>query len=395
VLAVLVVAALAAALMVVGAAKSSQALNSKVLILSTTLADTATVNEQTQAATLGLGADVVTPEQWASMTADQFAQYDAIVLGDHECEEGADSADVLAAPLANLATWIPSVSGNVFFSTSDAVYHANNGDNESGATLQITKGLAYAAGSGATGLYFTSSCYGDDDWVGVLNALSPGWSANSDESDAIHVTGSAALLMGLDDANLVDYSDSVHHFIDSWASDFTVYAIATDTNGDETGAANVPGAGAAVAVDGPYEAQDGTAGAPVILIRGTKTSPSHILLQDDQTHVVGETAHLLATVTNPNLDIQQVSAAAFPVDGITVTFTAVSGPNAGRVVQGVTDADGNATVDYTSAATGADVWKASFVDPDEHTETSNQVTVTWTAAAPAPEAVVVTPHFTG
>ena len=61
--------------------------------------------------------------------------------------EGADSADVLAAPLANLATWVPAVSGNIFFSTSDAVYHANNGDNESGATLQITKGLAYAAGA--------------------------------------------------------------------------------------------------------------------------------------------------------------------------------------------------------------------------------------------------------
>ena len=58
------------------------------------------------------------------MTADQFAQYDAIVLGDNECSES-NSADVLAAPLANLATWVPAVSGNIFFSTSDAVYHAN------------------------------------------------------------------------------------------------------------------------------------------------------------------------------------------------------------------------------------------------------------------------------
>ena len=62
------------------------------------------------------------------------------------------------------------------------------------------------------------------------------------------------------------------------------------------------GAGAAVAVEGPYDAQDGTTGAPVILIRGTNTSPSHILLQDDQTHEVGQTAHLLATVTNPNIE---------------------------------------------------------------------------------------------
>jgi hypothetical protein len=389
VLAVLLVAALAAALLVVAAAKQSQALNGKVLILDTTLASGASVNEETQAATLGLGADVVTPEQWAAMTTDQFAQYDAIVLGDNICDNAGDSVDTLAAPLANLATWIPAVSGNVFFSTSDAVYHANNGSNEAGATQQITQGLAYAAGAGVTGLYFTSSCYDDDAWVGVLDALSPGWSATDAGSDDIHVTGSAALLMGLDDAALSFYGSSVHHLIDSWASDFTVYAIATDSESDAE-ATNAPSAGAAVALEGPYEAQDGTTGAPVILVRGTATSPSHILLQDDQTHEVGAPAHLLATVTNPNLD---PAAAALPVDGITVTFTVVSGPNAGKVVQGVTDTDGNVTIEYTSAAAGDDVWQASFVDPQEFTETSNQVTVTWTAPAAAP--LVITPRFTG
>ena len=261
------------------------------------------------------------------------------MLGDDHCDES-NSADSLAAPLANLATWIPAVSGNVFFSTSDAVYHANEGDNESGATTQITKGVAYAAGGGTTGLYFTSACYEDDAWLGILDAISPGWSATDRSANDIHVTGSAALLMGLDDAALFDYGSTVHHFVDSWGSDFTVYAIATDTESDSAGAANQGGAGATVAVEGPYDAQDGTTGAPVILIRGTATSPSHILLQDDQTHLTGETAHLLATVTNPNMDIQ---AAAFPVDGITVTFTAVSGPNAGKVVQGVTDTDGNVT----------------------------------------------------
>jgi hypothetical protein len=407
VLAVLLVAALAAALLVVGAAKQSQALNGKVLVLSTTYASESPFNEGTAAASLGLGVDVVTPEQWASMTADQFAQYDAVILGDNHCGDDPagedpydpyDSAQVLEAALANLGTWVPAVTGNVFFSTSDAVYHADEGegDNSPGAQLQITRGVAYAAGAGATGLYFTSSCYDDEAqaWLGVLNAVSPGWNANGDESDAVHVTGSAALLMGLDDASLSDYHQSVHHTIDSWASDFTVFAIATNTGGGlDSANANGGVAGATVALEGPYEAQDGTTGAPVILIRGTNTSPSHILLQDDQTHEVGQTAHLLATVTNPNLE--QVVDSALPVDGITVTFTAVSGPNAGKVVQGVTDSDGNVTIEYSSAAPGADVWQASFVDPDEFTETSNQVTVTWTTPAPAPEAVVVTPRFTG
>lgn len=390
VLAALVVVALVAALVVVGAAKQSRALNGKVLILDTTLASGFSVNEQTQAAALGLGADVVTPGQWATMTTDQFAAYDAIVLGDNNCDGNA-SADVLAAPLANLATWVPAVSGNVFFSTFDAVFHANEGGNSTGATMQITKGLAYASGAGTTGLYFTSSCYSGDEWLGILDAFSPGWSADAQSSDAIHVTGSAALLMGLDDANLVDYGSSVHHLMTSWASDFTVYAIATEAEGGNAGAANAPGAGAAVEVDGPYEAQDGTTGAPVILIRGTATSPSHILLQEDQTHEVGAPAHLLATVTNPNQ--VEVVESAIPVDGITVTLTVVSGPNAGKVVQGVTDTDGNVEVEYTSTTQGADVWQASFVDPNELTQTSNQVTLTWTGAAAQP--LVVTPRFTG
>src|SRR5207302_10491134 len=142
---VLVGVALEAALVVFGAAKPSHALNGKVLILSTSLASGASINEETQAQSLGLPADVVTPEQWAAMTADQFAQYNAIVLGDKECSEDASTDDIGAA-LDNLSTWIPTVTGDVFFSTSDAVYHANNGDNETGATLQITKGLAFAAG---------------------------------------------------------------------------------------------------------------------------------------------------------------------------------------------------------------------------------------------------------
>ena len=78
-----------------------------------------------------------------------------------------------------------------------------------------------------------------------------------------------------------------------------------------------------------------------------------------------------------------------------MTFKAVSGPNVGKTVQGVTDSDGNVTIDYSSTVAGTDVWQASFVDPDDHTETSNQVTVTWTTPTPAAEVVVVTPHFTG
>ena len=83
-------------------------------------------------------------------------------------------------------------------------------------------------------------------------------------------------------------------------------------------------------------------------------------------------------MTNPNLE--ELVESALPVDGITVTFTAVSGPNAGKTAQGTTDADGNVEMEYSSAVAGSDVWEASFVDPNEFTQTSNQVTVTWTGS---------------
>jgi hypothetical protein len=385
-LVVLVVTALAAALVVVGAAKSSHALNGKVLIIDTAFAAGVDYNEADAAASLGLGADVVTAEQWAAMTTADFAQYDAIVLPDDNCG-GGSSATALAAPLANLSTWVPAVTGNIFITTSDVTLHANNGS--PGAVTQMNEGIGFAAAQGITGVYFTSSCYDDDAWLGILNAFSPGWSADMSSSDSIHVTGSAAELPGLVDASLSNYGTSVHHMFDSWASDFTVFAIAT--NEEKGGSLNVQGdPSAAATVTGPYEAQDGTVGAPVNLLRGAAISPSHILLQPDtQTHDVGTPGHLTATVTDP--DPPEIEPLV--VEGVTVTFTVVSGPHAGTTVQGVTDADGNVTIEITSTVGGTDVWEASFVDANELTQTSNQVEAVWTAAAPA--AIIVTPRFTG
>ena len=97
----LVVVALCAAWLAVGA-KSSHALNGKILIIDTTLTSGATFNEETAATNIGLGTDVVTETQWAAMTTAQFAQYRAIVFGDPYCKS--NDATRLTAPLANLST---------------------------------------------------------------------------------------------------------------------------------------------------------------------------------------------------------------------------------------------------------------------------------------------------
>lgn len=89
------------------------------------------------------------------------------------------------------------------------------------------------------------------------------------------------------------------------------------------------------------------------------------------TNPVGTNHTFTATVQDTNGN---------PVSGVTVTFTATSGPNAGRTGTGVTDSNGHATFTYSSTLTGTDTWVASFKDSSGTTHTSNPATKTWTAS---------------
>ena len=91
-----------------------------------------------------------------------------------------------------------------------------------------------------------------------------------------------------------------------------------------------------------------------------------------QTHNVGATATVTATFTN---------SCGQPLSNVAVQFAATSGPNAGRTGTGTTDANGVATLTYSSAVTGTDTWHASVTNI-AGTITSNSVTVTWVAFAP-------------
>lgn len=387
-LVVLVVLALAASWLLV-AAPRAHALNGKILIIDTTLDSGANFNEVDIAASLGLGADVVSQTGWASMTTAEFAQYRAIVFGDPNCVSDDDVR--LSEPLLNLATWTPAVTGNVIVHTFDSVDHANESTPTDGAIELTTKGLAFAtAQADKTGMYLSSSCYNETTWLDVLDGISSGWARVDQSTNSMHVVGSTPALAGLTDAALSDWGQSAHNLVTAWPSDFTVFAIATGTQPTEEGVGaddNGPSANATIPL--VYTAPDGTQGAPVILIRGVDTSPSHILLQPaTQSHEVGGTAELEATITEPDAEVVPVS-----VVGVAVTFTATAGPNVGKTTTAVTDASGVATISYSSATAGTDTWEASYVDPGEITETSNSVSAEWTAAAPA--AVVVTPRFTG
>jgi hypothetical protein len=84
-----------------------------------------------------------------------------------------------------------------------------------------------------------------------------------------------------------------------------------------------------------------------------------------------------------------------PIASQAVTFTVLSGPNAGKTGTATTDANGDATFTYTGtvASTVPDTVQASFTDPNctPVNATSNQATVTWTGSPPAPTTLKVNP----
>ena len=73
-------------------------------------------------------------------------------------------------------------------------------------------------------------------------------------------------------------------------------------------------------------------------------------------------------------------SAGAPVAGQAVTFTVLSGPDAGSSHDATTGATGSATFTYTGASVGQDVVQVSFTGANENTEMSNTATVNWTTA---------------
>ena len=106
------------------------------------------------------------------------------------------------------------------------------------------------------------------------------------------------------------------------------------------------------------------------LVLAGSAAASISLSSDSASLVVGQTVTLTANV-------QLVTGG--PGQDRNVTFTVTSGPNAGLSQQAVSDANGNATFSYTSFAPGTDDITASWVNL-QNTETSNDVTVTWSPA---------------
>ena len=319
----------------------------KVLVLDSTVAGGASSIEATKAASLGFTVDVVDSATWSTLTAADFASYRAIILGDPNC----GTVGAVAAATANANVWGPTINGNVVVVGTDAALHASQGGQE-----LTEKGVAFAVEKvGKTGAYITLSCYyhgtAPNTPVPLLDGISPGGFTATGVgcfNDA-HITATHPAFADLTDADLSNWSCSVHEAFDKWPVEFEVLAIAE-------------GIGAA------YTAPDGTTGTPYIVARGVTVISDIKLAPESATNPVLTSHTLTATVATDSA----------PVSGATVTFNVIAGPNTGVTGTGVTGSDGKATFSYTSTLEGTDTIEATFVDSAGRTQRSNRVTKEWT-----------------
>jgi hypothetical protein len=247
----------------VGSATPAHALPGEVLILDTTItsppfsAVSLLSLEEDAVIAAGKIPVVVNAATWATMTTADFADYDAIVLGDATCT----GVGAVAAAEANAATWAAAVDGNVVIIGTDPVYHSMYGfGGPQGGDALTTIAMAFAVDEpGKTGLYATLSCYYHGTAPGtpvpVLSGLGAFTVTGVECYNDSHIVVAHPALATLTDADLSDWSCSVHEAFDSFPADFLPLAIAED-----------PAVGPPFPGSLPFP--DGSHGVPYILARG-------------------------------------------------------------------------------------------------------------------------------
>jgi hypothetical protein len=223
-----------------------------VLILGPTVTGGMASDEALAAIAAGHTVEIADNTQWAAKTAADFGAYDALILGDPTCAGSGGSAPNIAAAEANRTTWSPTIDGNIVIIGTDEVFHRSQGG------LQLTNSsVAFAgAAAGKTGLMASMSCYyhagsGMTHDVPVLDQFGTFTAVGVDCYNDAHIVATHPALGALTDANLSNWSCSVHNAFAAFPSSFLTLAIAEN-------------------ISGPYTKTfpDGTFGVPYILARG-------------------------------------------------------------------------------------------------------------------------------
>lgn len=124
------------------------------------------LNEAKIAQTAGYEIRVADEDRWRSMTTEDFATFDAIVVGDPDCgyADYYGEPDYMDAVLETRDTWSPAVTGQVILVGSDPMYHQRR----AGAVALTANALDWAVGGDSTGMYFSLSCYFSNNRGGTL-----------------------------------------------------------------------------------------------------------------------------------------------------------------------------------------------------------------------------------
>ncbi len=349
------------------------------LINDSTVSGGASSLEALAAVAAGFTVNVVSDATWAGMTQAQFGTYDLLIVGDPTC-------GVLPPGLvASAPVWGPVVlgtaggrtqAGNRIIIGTDPVFHQSQG----GSTL-VSEGIAFAGVQpGRTNMYLDVTCAANYsgqsvETLALVNAISSPLAAGIWTIDATPPCGGSVSLIAsvagsfptLTTATLQGWGCSVHESFPTFKTDFSAFAIATDTSTHPT-----------CGVD-PHTGLS-ACGEAYILISG-----SGIVV------VSGSISVTPLTATNPvgtdHTVTAHVSDINGPLVGQVVTFT-VTGVNAGAIgtcvpAGCVTDGSGDVSFTYhdTNGA-GSDTIKASFIDAAGSLQSAT-ASKDWTGPGPA------------
>lgn len=186
------------------------------------------------------------------MTTADFSKYKAIIVPDPNC----GTVSNIAFLDDTKAQWSPAVAGNIILIGTDPTYHSST---QPGALTLIDDSVKFVASGNGTGLYFSLSCYYDSETESTVDSLSEFGTFNvrgrlSCYNDA-HLVANSSALTAVDDADLSNWSCSVHEVFSSYPTSgpngFEALAIAQGATGD-----------------GEQDFADGTTGIPYIISRG-------------------------------------------------------------------------------------------------------------------------------
>ncbi|HYM55753.1 MAG TPA: hypothetical protein VES97_10345 [Solirubrobacteraceae bacterium] len=343
--------------------------------------------EQFAAENAGFKVTVVSGATWDAMTAEEFAHYQVLIVGDPNCSETPASAN------SNAGTWAPVVmgsSGNRTLVGTDPEDHYQFGGGgapptdpsepaTAGAEHLVQDGIAFAGAiPGATGAYYDTSCEDPGTDVSVLDQLTstgPGhWSEDTSPpcgGSVQQIAQNSAFDSGptkLLDSDIQGWECSDHITFPAYPADWTPLAVATDT-------ATHPTCGT------DPTTEETACGEAYVLVSGTgivARSPNISLTPEEGSDPAGGTHAVTATVVEQEEQIEArtapgarpLAAKLNPVAGAVVSF-AVSGQNNG--VAGTctfpggaedptceTDANGQVVFTYADVhGAGADTISAS------------------------------------